>query len=99
VNVETPEGADLEYIDRLIKRVEVAIAGNIDAGSEESVVTEEMYAVAYAPEEHEKVDGSTFKGPSDLGNIKNIYTKAVSVPEDVQPQYSQQYRHQVYRSR
>jgi multidrug efflux pump subunit AcrB len=27
VNVEPPEGADLDYIDRVIKRVEVAIAG------------------------------------------------------------------------
>ncbi len=80
VNVEPPEGADLEYIDRLIKRVEVAIAGNIQSGTGTSTLTEEMYDGAYALKEHQKADGSIFLGPSDLGNIRNIYTKAVSTP-------------------
>jgi multidrug efflux pump subunit AcrB len=79
VNVEPPEGADLEYIDRLIKRVEVAIAGNMDTGADSSALSDETYDNAYTLKEHQKIDGSTFKGPSDLGNIRNIYTKAVSV--------------------
>jgi multidrug efflux pump subunit AcrB len=78
--VEPPEGADLEYIDRLIKRVEVAIAGNIKTGADKSALTAETYADAYTLKEHQKIDGSTFMGPSDLDNIRNIYTKAVSVP-------------------
>jgi len=80
VNVEPPEGADLEYIDRLIKRVEVAIAGNIKGETDKSALTAETYAGAYALKEHRKADGSSFMGPSDLGNIKNIYTKAVTTP-------------------
>jgi multidrug efflux pump len=80
VNVEAPEGADLEYIDRLIKRVEVAIAGNIIGGTNQSALTAEKYAGAYALKEHQKADGSGFMGPSDLGNIMNIYTKAVTTP-------------------
>ena len=80
VNVEPPEGADLEYIDRLIKRVEVAIAGNIKSGTDKSALTAEMYDEAYALKEHQKADGSTFVGPSDFSNIRNIYTKAVSTP-------------------
>jgi multidrug efflux pump subunit AcrB len=80
VNVEPPEGADLEYTDRLIKRVEVAITGvarNMPATNSD---TAEMYDEAYVLKEHRKADGSIFMGPSDLGNIKNIYTKAVTTP-------------------
>lgn len=80
VNVEPPEGADLEYIDRLIKRVEVAIAGNIKDETDKSALTAETYAGAYALKEHRKADGNSFMGPSDLGNIRNIYTKAVTTP-------------------
>ncbi len=78
VNVEPPEGADLEYVDRLIKRVEVAIAGGIEAGADRSEDISEHYTGALALKEHRKADGSSFMGPSDLGNIKNIFTKAVS---------------------
>ncbi len=80
VNVEPPEGADLEYVDRLIKRVEVAITGADQNMSAADSDTAEMYDVAYVPKEHRKADGSIFMGPSDLGNIKNIYTKAVTTP-------------------
>ncbi len=80
VNVEPPEGADLEYVDRLIKRVEVAITGADQNMSAADSDTAEMYDVAYVSKEHRKADGSIFMGPSDLGNIKNIYTKAVTTP-------------------
>ncbi|MFC1844416.1 efflux RND transporter permease subunit [Thermodesulfobacteriota bacterium] len=80
VNVEPPEGADLEYTDRLIKRVEVAITGAAQNSSAQDSDTAELYDSAYGPKEHRKADGGTFMGPSDLGNIKNIYTKAVTTP-------------------
>jgi len=78
VNVDPPEGADLEYIDRVIKRIELAITGNIAPEEKNSAVTSERYTNGYIPKKHEKADGSSFMGPSDLGNIKNIYTKAVT---------------------
>ena len=78
VNVEPPEGADLHYIDRLVKRIEMAIAGGTAEGVSRSDDTVRSYDEVYAAKEHEKADGSTFLGPSDLGNIKNIFTKAVS---------------------
>jgi multidrug efflux pump subunit AcrB len=80
VNVEPPEGADLEYTDRLIKRVEVAITGAARNMKAADADTADLYDVAYVPKEHRKADGSIFMGPSDLGNIKNIYTKAVTTP-------------------
>lgn len=48
VNIDTPEGADLDYIDRIIQRVETTLF-------------------------HDSDNLST--GPSDLKNIKNIYTR------------------------
>jgi multidrug efflux pump subunit AcrB len=80
VNVEPPEGADLEYIDRLIKRVEVAITGATLNRPNSSADISELYDEAYVTTEHLKADGTSFMGPSDLGNIRNIYTKAVTTP-------------------
>jgi multidrug efflux pump len=80
VNVEPPEGADLEYTDRLIKRVEVAITGATQDRQDRASDISELYDEAYVPKEHRKADGSSFMGPSDLGNIRNIYTKAVTTP-------------------
>ncbi len=80
VNVEPPEGADLEYTDRIIKRVEAAITGATQNMQASDSDTAELYGGAYVPKEHRKADGSTFMGPSDLGNIRNIYTKAVTTP-------------------
>lgn len=81
VNVETPEGADLEYIDRIIKRVEMAITGVIPSGTDITNVSDEAYRRAYQPKEHVNVDGSRHQGPSDLDNIRNIYTKAVTTAD------------------
>jgi multidrug efflux pump subunit AcrB len=78
VNVETPEGADLEYVDRIIKRVEMAITGAVPSGTDITNVSDEAYREAYRSKEHVKLDGSRHQGPSDLGNIRNIYTKAVT---------------------
>jgi multidrug efflux pump subunit AcrB len=78
VNVETPEGADLEYVDRIIKRVEMAITGAAPVGTDRTHVSDEAYNEAYLLKEHIKAAGSPHQGPSDLGNIRNIYTKAVA---------------------
>jgi len=80
VNIDPPEGADLEYIDRVIKRAEVAITGAALKVQEPNIDTADIYDEAYVPQEHRKADGTTFSGPGDLGNIKNIYTKAVTTP-------------------
>jgi len=37
VNIETPEGADLDFIDRIIGRVELAIAGATGKSAEKSI--------------------------------------------------------------
>jgi multidrug efflux pump subunit AcrB len=85
VNVDMPEGADLDYIDKILRQVEMAVAGNgKDGRGEKSFAPTEApagkkrYAEALTSKEHRDKDGEVFIGPSDLENIRIIYTKAVS---------------------
>jgi len=59
INTDMPEGADLEYIDSILRRIEEAVAGN--RRGEESFPSTESSA-----------------GPSDLPNVRIIYSKAVT---------------------
>ncbi|OQY02370.1 MAG: acriflavin resistance protein [Desulfobacteraceae bacterium 4572_130] len=72
LNIDIPEGADLEYTDKIIKRIELALSG-IKNLNENSITSLE----ALAPKEHIKNNKEKFYGPSDMANIKNIYTKGV----------------------
>lgn len=74
VNIDMPEGADLNYIDRILKRVEMVVAGADGNGKEP---TGKEIIAAMALKEHEKSSGKTFVGPSDLANVKNIYTRGI----------------------
>jgi len=80
VNFEPPEGADLEYNDRLAKSLEMAIAGNIDdAPLIFGNIKEEQYKAAYAPKIHKDANGNIISGPSGFSNIEHIYSKTVNV--------------------
>ena len=71
VNVDVPEGADLDYIDTIIQRVEKAIAGVTETNKQISPLQ------ALSPKKYSKPDGEQYFGPSDLQNIKNVYMKGV----------------------
>ncbi len=77
VNVEMPEGADLDYIDKIIQRIELSLAGikNFYESPRDRLAVNPLTALA--PKEYEKPDGTTYSGPSDLQNIKNIYMRGV----------------------
>ncbi len=74
INVDPPEGADLDYVDRILKETEMALLGASDGGT---TVTPERYAAAYRPQEHVKATGERFAAPGDLNNIEHVYAKAV----------------------
>lgn len=77
VNVDVPEGADLDYIDRIIRRVELAVAG-ITGSSDDFIRREQMEPLkALAAKDYTKPNGEQYKGPSDLQNIKNVYMRGV----------------------
>jgi multidrug efflux pump subunit AcrB len=73
VNIETPEGADLDFIDRIIARVERAIAG---AGDDPGIAP----LAALAPKEYSTPKGREYYGPSDLKNVKDVYMQGVVNP-------------------
>jgi multidrug efflux pump len=75
VNLDTPEGADLDYIDAIVRQVEM----NVNGYDETQAVTPgwEAYEASYAPKEHALGTGGKFMGPSDIGNIEYIYAKSV----------------------
>ncbi len=93
VNIDTPEGADLDYIDEIIQRVEFALSGinlkdnsNIKHSSNDNSITDidanKLSPIeALSPKLHTKADGEEFFGPSDMGNIKNIYINGTISPE------------------
>jgi multidrug efflux pump subunit AcrB len=74
INVEPPEGADLDYVDNILKQTEIALLGGPTDGSDTG---SEIYNSIYTPREHVKADGQTFMGPGDINNIEHVYTKAV----------------------
>jgi len=82
VNIDPPEGADLEYIDRIVKQAEMAVIGAWDSNKTSfSPPSPEAYKNAYAPREHHRADGRVFFGPGDLENVDHVYARAVEVAE------------------
>ncbi|MEW6519981.1 MAG: efflux RND transporter permease subunit [Thermodesulfobacteriota bacterium] len=77
VNLEVPEGADLDYIDRVLKRIELAVASPQTEANVSLEPSDEEYGQALLAKEHKKADGTSFAGPSDLGNIRNVYSKGI----------------------
>ncbi len=73
VNIDPPEGADLEYIDAITKQVEVAVAGAVD----NSLTLGEQYARAWTPRTHVKRGGETFTGPTNFDNVEHVYATSV----------------------
>jgi len=76
VNLDTPEGASLEYVDSVVRQVEEAVNGG-HIVPQDFVSALDQYMASYEPKEHEKKDGRKFFGPSDIANIDYIYAKSV----------------------
>ena len=77
VNVDVPEGAELDYIDRIMQRVEMAVAGSNEEQSLAIMHSREEYVQALASKPYTSAKGREYSGPSDLKNITNIYMKGV----------------------
>lgn len=77
VNVDVPEGADLNYIDTIIQRIEIALSGAVTSNDTAAALQIIPLQQALAPKHYTKPGGEEYEGPSDLKNIKNIYMKGV----------------------
>jgi len=74
VNIDPPEGADLDYLDRIIKKVEMAVCG---INNDNEMLSLDLYEASFKAKRHQKAGGEEFFGPSDLNNIEHIYSKAI----------------------
>jgi multidrug efflux pump len=75
VNMDTPEGADIGYVDSVVRQVEGIVNGFDTQQVSGSAL--DWYMASYEPKEHEKENGRKFFGPSDIANIEHIYAKSV----------------------
>jgi multidrug efflux pump subunit AcrB len=79
INMDMPEGADLELSDRVARMLEVAICrgdGSLPAPDADPA---ECYSRNRAETIHTLASGRKFEGPTDLANIKHIYSRTVAV--------------------
>lgn len=75
VNTDVPEGADLDYIDSILNRVERTLAGLSNLQDDDK--DQPSPGEALASKEHTDAQGEKYFGPSDMENIKTVYTRAV----------------------
>ncbi|MCP4163768.1 MAG: efflux RND transporter permease subunit [Deltaproteobacteria bacterium] len=79
INIDPPEGADLDYIDKVVKTVEYAISGKKFKLRNPLSVSDYEYGKIYDPVEHKLTDSRTIKGPTDLNNVKHISVTSAKI--------------------
>ncbi len=80
INIEMPEGADLDYSDRVAKQVELALCRGADYGlpapDEEP---SDCYNADRDNKKHTLKDGQKVEGITDMSDVEYINSRAVSV--------------------
>ncbi len=89
INMDLPEGADLDYADRITRQAEALVSDFSLIKQEKNLSRPHLYEKAFMPKSHLKADGTRFLGPSDLSNIKYIYSRSMSTSEDGGMAFSQ----------
>jgi len=72
VNIDPPEGADLDYMDNVVRQTELAILADPQG---DPALKPGTYSEAYRPQVHRKKDGTKFTAPGDINNIEHVYAK------------------------
>jgi len=80
VNLDMPEGPDLEYSDRIARQVETAVCGgsNGDVPPPDTIPAD-CFRSNTDTKLHTLADGRQVIGPTDIANIKYVYARAVAV--------------------
>jgi multidrug efflux pump subunit AcrB len=82
VNIDSPEGAGLDYLDNLARHVEMHVNGldeeEIAKQIAEGDTLDNIYSQSYRIKKHEMREEQISYGPSDLANIEYVYSKAVT---------------------
>lgn len=79
INLDMPEGADLEYSDRIARQVEVALC----AGANSDLASPNADPADCYSQKTNKIhilrDGRQVTGLTDMADVKNIYSRTVAV--------------------
>lgn len=75
VNVDVPEGSNIDYNDRILKQIEMHTNG---ASDDESGAFEAQYKESFLPKRHKKSGGGEYVGPGDLDNVEYIYARSMA---------------------
>ena len=79
VNMDMPEGADLEYSDRIARQVEIALCKGAEYGlAAPSDQPADCYQEESDAKNHTLLTGRKVKGITDMANVKYIYSRAVA---------------------
>ena len=79
INIDAPEGADLEYTDRIARQVEIALSRGADYGLPSPDENPADYYRQGGGEVHTLRDGQELEGLIDIVDIKHIYSRTVAV--------------------
>ncbi|MEW6221207.1 MAG: efflux RND transporter permease subunit [Thermodesulfobacteriota bacterium] len=79
VNLDLPEGADLELADRVARAVEMAVAD--ERTGPVPLVTATGYQEALAGKEHRTAGGVPLTAVSDLPSVRHLYARTMANPE------------------
>ncbi len=83
VNIDMPEGADLEFCDRIVRQVEMAIAGMPANAGDNLYIDSRQYTKVMTDKEHSKSDESHFSSKSDLANVQHLFSTAVATNDGI----------------
>lgn len=79
INMDMPEGADLEYSDRIARQIELAVCGAYeDQLPPPDVAPGECYFRRGGKNRHILARGQSVVSPTDLANVEHVYTKTVA---------------------
>jgi multidrug efflux pump len=79
INMDMPEGADLDYCDRITKQAEVKVCGGDLTGyNNRKGNLDQIYEASMLPRIHKRQDGTEFQGPGDLSNIEHVYSRTIT---------------------
>ena len=79
VNMDMPEGADLELSDRIARQIEMAVSDEAVSGpTGEGYIETSGYTEALHLKKHQTADGKEFSSVSDLPNVEHLYATTVA---------------------
>ncbi len=81
INLDMPEGSDLEYSDRIARHVERALCGGNGAAASflEAGNTECYSDNGDEQKRHTLAQGQEVTGPTDMPNVRHVYSRTIAI--------------------